>query len=57
MDSREWDQRYAGTELVWTAEPNRFVVAELQDLAPGRALDVAAGRGATRCGWLPGAGR
>ena len=45
MDSQEWDRRYAGTELVWTAEPNRFVVAELQDLAPGRALDVAAGEG------------
>ena len=41
MDSQEWDRRYAGTELVWTAEPNRFVVAEVQDLAPGRALDVA----------------
>jgi SAM-dependent methyltransferase len=45
VDSQEWDRRYAGTELVWTAEPNRFVVAELQDLAPGRALDVAAGEG------------
>ena len=45
MDSQEWDRRYAGTELVWTAEPNRFIVAELQDLAPGRALDIAAGEG------------
>jgi hypothetical protein len=43
VDSQEWDQRYAGTGLVWTAEPNRFAVAELQDLVPGRALDVAAG--------------
>ena len=45
MQSQEWDQRYAGSDLVWTAEPNRFVVAELQALAPGRALDVAAGEG------------
>jgi SAM-dependent methyltransferase len=45
VDSREWDRRYAGSELVWTAEPNRFVVAEVQDLAPGRALDIAAGEG------------
>jgi len=45
VGSQEWDQRYAGGDLVWTAEPNRFVVAELQDLAPGRALDVAAGEG------------
>jgi SAM-dependent methyltransferase len=43
VDSQEWDRRYAVAELVWTAEPNRFAVAELQDLPPGRALDVAAG--------------
>ena len=45
MDSQEWDRRYEGAELVWTAEPNRFVVDELRDLAPGRALDVGAGEG------------
>ena len=45
VDSREWDQRYAGTELVWTAQPNRFVVEELQALPPGRALDLGAGEG------------
>ena len=45
MDSQEWDQRYAGTELVWTAQPNRFVVEELQALPPGRALDLGAGEG------------
>jgi SAM-dependent methyltransferase len=55
VDSQEWDQRYARTELVWTAEPNRFAVAELQDLAPGRALDVAAGEGRNAV-WLAGRG-
>ena len=45
MDSSDWDERYAGTELVWTAEPNRFVVEELQALPPGRALDVGTGEG------------
>ena len=55
MDSEEWDQRYAGTGLVWTAEPNRFAVAELQDLAPGRALDVAAGEGRNAV-WLASRG-
>jgi len=45
MDSSEWDKRYAGTELVWTAEPNRSVVEELQALPPGRALDLGAGEG------------
>jgi SAM-dependent methyltransferase len=55
VDSREWDRRYAGSELVWTAEPNRFVVAEVQDLAPGRALDVAAGEGRNSV-WLASRG-
>jgi len=40
VDSQEWDRRYAGAELVWTAEPNRFVVEELADVPPGRALEV-----------------
>lgn len=45
MDSRRWDERYAGTDLLWSAEPNRFLVAEVAGLAPGRALDVACGEG------------
>ncbi|HSA53355.1 MAG TPA: class I SAM-dependent methyltransferase [Yinghuangia sp.] len=45
MDAKAWDERYAGTELVWSAEPNRFVAAETGDLPPGRALDLAAGEG------------
>ena len=45
MDARDWDDRYAGTGLVWSARPNQFVEAELADLAPGRAIDVAAGEG------------
>ncbi|MER5336635.1 class I SAM-dependent methyltransferase [Micromonospora sp. NPDC002717] len=46
MDSADWDARYADApELVWTAEPNRFVVEETADLPPGRALDLAAGEG------------
>jgi SAM-dependent methyltransferase len=40
-----WNRRYAGTELVWTAQPNRFLVAEAEDLPPGRALDLACGEG------------
>lgn len=55
MDSQEWDQRYAGTGLVWTAQPNRFVVDELEDLPPGRALDVGAGEGRNAI-WLAGRG-
>lgn len=46
MDSRAWDERYASApELVWTAEPNRFVVEEVAGLSPGRAIDLAAGEG------------
>ncbi len=45
MDSREWDERYSGAEFEWTTRPNQFVAAELPDLPPGRALDLAAGEG------------
>ncbi|NUU20862.1 MAG: class I SAM-dependent methyltransferase [Streptomycetaceae bacterium] len=45
MDAKAWDERYAGTELVWSAEPNRFVAEQTADLPPGRALDLAAGEG------------
>jgi SAM-dependent methyltransferase len=45
MDHRSWDERYASTELIWTAEPNRFLVAEVGGLGPGRALDLACGEG------------
>lgn len=45
MDAEAWDERYAAAELVWSAEPNRFVARELADLPPGRAVDLAAGEG------------
>jgi SAM-dependent methyltransferase len=45
MERADWDRRYRGTELVWTAQPNRFVVEELQGLPPGRALDLGSGEG------------
>lgn len=45
MDRHQWDERYASTELVWSAGANRFVVEELAGLAPGRALDLGAGEG------------
>jgi SAM-dependent methyltransferase len=41
----EWDRRYAGSESLWTAAPNRFLVAETSELPAGRALDLAAGEG------------
>ena len=45
MDRHQWDERYSGTEFEWTTRPNQFVAAELADLPPGRALDLAAGEG------------
>jgi len=45
VDRHQWDERYASTELVWSAEANRFVVEELAGLPPGRALDLGAGEG------------
>ena len=45
MDAARWDERYAAADLVWSAEPNRFVAEALTDLPPGRALDLAAGEG------------
>ena len=45
MDSAGWDERYAATELVWSAGPNQFVEKELADLSPSRALDLACGEG------------
>lgn len=45
MDRASWNERYAGRELLWTADPNRFLAAEVADLPPGRALDLACGEG------------
>jgi SAM-dependent methyltransferase len=55
MDSTDWDRRYAGTELVWKAAPNRFLVEEAAGLPPGRALDLATGEGRNAV-WLAGRG-
>jgi SAM-dependent methyltransferase len=45
VDASAWDDRYASSELVWGAAPNRFVEAECVTLAPGRAIDLACGEG------------
>lgn len=55
MDADAWDERYRGTGLVWSAEPNRFVAAELDGRAPGRALDLGCGEGRNSV-WLAGRG-
>lgn len=42
----DWNRRYASADRIHaTAVPNRFLVAEVAGLAPGRALDLACGAG------------
>ena len=55
MDAEQWDQRYRDAEMLWSAEPNRFVAEEVAELAPGRALDLAAGEGRNAI-WLAARG-
>ena len=55
MDAHAWDERYAATDLVWSREPNQFVAAELADLPPGTAVDLAAGEGRNAI-WLASRG-
>lgn len=45
MEAVDWDERYAVDELVWHAEPNRFLAEEAEGLSPGTALDLACGEG------------
>ncbi|MBC7289917.1 MAG: class I SAM-dependent methyltransferase [Actinotalea sp.] len=44
MDRSAWDERYR-TDDPWGSAPNAFVQEVTEPLAPGRALDVAAGDG------------
>ncbi|HET6563705.1 MAG TPA: class I SAM-dependent methyltransferase [Marmoricola sp.] len=55
MDARDWDSRYAAVEQVWSLAPNQFVAAELADLPPGRAVDLACGEGRNAI-WLASRG-
>lgn len=52
MDATLWDEWYAATDLVWSVEPNVFVVEEITrlvqaygDVTGRRALDLAGGEG------------
>jgi SAM-dependent methyltransferase len=56
MDAGAWDERYRASELVWGAEPNRFVRQLCERLPLGKALDLACGEGRNalwlaRLGW------
>ena len=47
----DWDRRYAGSGQLWSGRPNGALVAEVDELPPGRALDVGCGEGADAI-WL-----
>ena len=40
-----WDERYAGTQSIWSGNANAQLVAEASRLTPGTALDVGCGEG------------
>lgn len=46
-----WDERYGGSDRVWSGRPNQRLVEQVADLEPGTALDVACGEGADAV-WL-----
>lgn len=55
MQRREWNRRHGEDGLLFGAEPNRFLVAEVGKLPPGRALDLACGSGRNAV-WLAARG-
>ena len=50
-----WDERYGGSERVWSGKPNQRLVEQAADLPVGTALDVGCGEGADAI-WLAGQG-
>ena len=45
MDAQQWNERYAGEEPLFTADPARFLGQEVAEMPPGRALDLGCGEG------------
>ncbi len=45
MKREDWNRRYTEVDSLWSLTPNRFLVAEVAGLRPGRALDLACGEG------------
>jgi len=40
-----WEERYSGTERVWSGAANRTMIEVVSGLEPGRALDLGCGEG------------
>ena len=45
MERKDWNRKHGEAGLLFGADPNRFLVAEVEALPPGRALDLACGAG------------
>jgi 2-polyprenyl-3-methyl-5-hydroxy-6-metoxy-1,4-benzoquinol methylase len=45
VEREDWNARHGESGPLFGVEPNRFLVAEVDGLAPGRALDLACGAG------------
>lgn len=50
-----WEARYREHTHVWSGRPNALLVAEVEGLAPGAALDLGCGEGGDAV-WLAGRG-
>jgi SAM-dependent methyltransferase len=55
MKREDWNVKHGEGALLFGAEPNRFLVAEVAELSPGRALDLACGSGRNAV-WLAARG-
>jgi len=45
VERADWNRKHGEAGRLFGAEPNRFLVAEVEGLNPGRALDLACGAG------------
>jgi SAM-dependent methyltransferase len=55
VEREDWNRKHGEAGLLFGAEPNRFLVAEVENLPPGRALDLACGSGRNAV-WLAARG-
>ena len=55
FDRDYWEDRYGQPGRAWSGRPNAALVAEVAQLAPGRALDVGSGEGGDAL-WLASRG-
>jgi hypothetical protein len=55
MSASFWNDRYANVDSVWSMAPNEFVVEFLNELPPGRMIDLAGGEGRNAL-WFAGRG-